>query len=84
MADEMDLNEEGYVSFTVTVLLLIKLAYVLWKELTGQLFQFCPVIAKYPLKIFLIVRRPRELKWLKYFKLIDFILSIRSDLYLCV
>lgn len=64
MADEMDLEKnEGDVSFTITVLLLINLAYVLWKKNAGQLFQVCPVIAKH-LKIFLVVRRARELKWL--------------------
>ena len=65
MADEVDLEKnEGDVSFTITALLLINLTYVLWKKLTGQLFQVDPVIAK-PLKIFLVVRRARELKDLK-------------------
>lgn len=52
------------------------------KKLAGQLFQDFPVIAKYLLKIFLVVRRARELKMT--LNLIHFVLSIRSDLYVCV
>ena len=82
MADEVDLEKnEGDVSFTITALLLINLTYVLWKKLTGQLFEVDPVIAK-PLKIFLVVRRARELKDLKINSQWLFVRHPYGDLYL--